>query len=209
MGSFRPTAGNGYLHPQYNFTRLAVKTALKSLRHSCRSELTRQGISLPQDRYSYGRRLPRLRFRASRQANPSPQQIGTGQVSVPIRRLTTWQRPVFLVNSRQGLFTAASFSSTSKWLHLLLAPLLPKLRGHFAQFLYQGSLERLRILSSPTCVGLRYGLAELSLEVFLGSMIRFSWLARRLVSPSDLGVKKVRICLNLPPTSLDTHPSVC
>jgi hypothetical protein len=31
----------------------------KSLRHSCRSELTRQGISLPSNRYSYGCRLPR------------------------------------------------------------------------------------------------------------------------------------------------------
>jgi hypothetical protein len=37
------------------------------------------------------------------------------------------------------------------------APLLPKLRGQFAEFLNEGSLARLRILSSPTCVGLRYG----------------------------------------------------
>ena len=40
---------------------------------------------------------------------------------------------------------------------LALAPLLPKLRGHFAEFLNKGSPVRLRILSSPTCVGLRYG----------------------------------------------------
>ena len=38
-----------------------------------------------------------------------------------------------------------------------LAPLLPKLRGHFAEFLNKSSSARLRILSSPTCVGLRYG----------------------------------------------------
>lgn len=37
------------------------------------------------------------------------------------------------------------------------APLLPKLRGHFAEFLNESSPERLRILFSPTCVGLRYG----------------------------------------------------
>ena len=37
------------------------------------------------------------------------------------------------------------------------APLLPKLRGHFAEFLNESSLAHLRILSSPTCVGLRYG----------------------------------------------------
>ena len=32
------------------------------------------------------------------------------------------------------------------------APLIPKLRGNFAEFLNNGSLERLRILTSPTCV---------------------------------------------------------
>src|SRR5699024_3888684 len=37
------------------------------------------------------------------------------------------------------------------------APLLPKLRGHFAEFLNESSPAHLRILSSPTCVGLRYG----------------------------------------------------
>ena len=54
---------------------------------------------------------------------------------------------MFLLNSRLGLFTATT----------LVAPLLPKLRGHFAEFLNKGSPVRLRILSSPTCVGLRYG----------------------------------------------------
>ena len=37
------------------------------------------------------------------------------------------------------------------------APLLPKLRGHFAEFLSNASSVSLRILSSSTCVGLRYG----------------------------------------------------
>ena len=37
------------------------------------------------------------------------------------------------------------------------APLLPKLRGHFAEFLGNTSSAGLRILSSSTCVGLRYG----------------------------------------------------
>ena len=37
------------------------------------------------------------------------------------------------------------------------APLLPKLRGHFAEFLNNTSPVGLRILSSSTCVGLRYG----------------------------------------------------
>ena len=37
------------------------------------------------------------------------------------------------------------------------APLLPKLRGCFAEFLNNASSVGLRILSSSTCVGLRYG----------------------------------------------------
>ena len=37
------------------------------------------------------------------------------------------------------------------------APLLPKLRGHFAEFLNDASPVGLGILSPPTCVGLRYG----------------------------------------------------
>ena len=50
------------------------------------------------------------------------------------------------------------------------AHLLPKLRCEFAEFLHKGSLKRLGILSPSTCVGLRYGRLEVSLEVFLGSM---------------------------------------
>ena len=38
-----------------------------------------------------------------------------------------------------------------------MAPLLPKLRGHFAEFLNNASPAGLRILSPSTCVGLRYG----------------------------------------------------
>ena len=44
--------------------------------------------------------------------------------------------------------------------HISVAPLLPKLRGHFAEFLNKGSPVRLRIFFSSTCVGLRYGYLE-------------------------------------------------
>ena len=54
---------------------------------------------------------------------------------------------MFLLNSCLSLFSAASFE----------APLIPKLRGHFAEFLNNASSVGLRILSSSTCVGLRYG----------------------------------------------------
>jgi hypothetical protein len=60
---------------------------------------------------------------------------------------------VFLLNSRLEHFTAASNLSEEK----PEAPLLPKLRGEFAEFLNNPSPERLRILFSSTCVRLRYG----------------------------------------------------
>ncbi len=70
--------------------------------------------------------------------------------------------PLRLKPHRPGIFR------TGDPLGCLKAPLLPKLRGQFAEFLNGGSLARLRILSQPTCVGLRYGLSPSSLEVFLG-----------------------------------------
>ena len=47
------------------------------------------------------------------------------------------------------------------------APLLPKLRGHFAEFLNDGSLKRLGLLTPPTCVGFRYGHQPASPKAFL------------------------------------------
>jgi hypothetical protein len=51
-----------------------------------------------------------------------------------------------------------------------MAPLIPKLRGQFAEFLNQSSLDRLGILYLTTCVGLGYGHPHNSLDAFLGSM---------------------------------------
>ena len=64
--------------------------------------------------------------------------------------------------------------------HTTGASLLPKLRDNFAEFLNEGSHERLRILSSPTCVGLRYGYSVSRLEVFLGSRDSGPSLSRRI-----------------------------
>ena len=58
----------------------------------------------------------------------------------------------------------------AKYTYTTEAPLLPKLRGHFAEFLNKGSLAHLRILSLPTCVGLRYGHHISSLVAFLDSV---------------------------------------
>jgi hypothetical protein len=63
---------------------------------------------------------------------------------------------VFLLNSRLGRFTAASISTLTKDENCE-APLLPKLRGQFAEFLNEGSSDRLGMLYPSTCVGLRYG----------------------------------------------------
>ena len=49
---------------------------------------------------------------------------------------------------------------------LAQAPLLPKLRGQYAEFLNNPSPDGLRILSSSTCVGLRYGRSGYTVYLF-------------------------------------------
>ena len=69
---------------------------------------------------------------------------------------------MFLVNSRLGRFTAATSGSDPRGIVTLrVAPLLPKLRGHFAEFLFEGSSDRLGILYLPTCVGFGTGTLDL------------------------------------------------
>ena len=116
----------------------------------------------------------------------------------------TLQSPVFLVNSRLGLFSATRSRSDREGLTRGQAPLIPKLRGQFAEFLNEGSHSRLRIFSSPTCVGLRYGYPLFSLEAFLGSMASSTL---RAVCPrhGPSGNVTSRICLEDPPTDLNPH----
>ena len=64
---------------------------------------------------------------------------------------------MFLVNSRFSQFTAAPSGSTREELHPTGAPLIPKLRGYFAEFLNEGYLDHLSILYLPTCVGFGTG----------------------------------------------------
>ncbi len=71
------------------------------------------------------------------------------------------------------------------------APLLPKLRGHFAEFLNNASPAGLRILSSSTCVGLRYGYGI----IYSG----FSWhMAHALRYFVSLHVTPLDWCTDLP-----------
>ena len=90
-----------------------------------------------------------------------------------MRQLSFWQSPVFLVNSRLGLCSAAA--------RLLCchknktAPLLPKLQGQFAEFLNHDSFAHLRIFIPATCVGLRYGYPDATrFAPFLGSPVSLS-----------------------------------
>ena len=68
---------------------------------------------------------------------------------------------MFLINSRLSLDFATLFR----------VPLLPKLRGHFAEFLRESYLASLGILYLPTCVGFGYRfLLLMILKAFLGSL---------------------------------------
>ena len=56
-----------------------------------------------------------------------------------------------------------------------MAPLFPKLRGHFAEFLNNASPAGLRILSPSTCVGLRYGygMNNSGFSRYMAGMLRY------------------------------------
>ena len=77
---------------------------------------------------------------------------------------------MFLVNSRFPLVSAAPIPSPQRVRFKVGAPLLPKLRGHFAEFLNHNSLDRLSILYLITCVGLGYGRLKPRVDAFLGSI---------------------------------------
>ena len=52
-----------------------------------------------------------------------------------------------------------------------MAPLLPKLRGYFAEFLRESYLAHLGILYLTTCVGFGYEYLGPGYAAFLGSMV--------------------------------------
>ena len=90
------------------------------------------------------------------------------------------------------------------------APLLPKLRGQFAEFLNNPSPVGLRIFFLPTCVGLRYGHLRYTHSFSRLSSSRTSvlYFPRSLPEPtpgSDL--QKVSLCLNLS-VGTESLPSV-
>ena len=81
------------------------------------------------------------------------------------------------------------------------APLLPKLRGQYAEFLNNPSPVGLRILSSSTCVGLRYGRLRYTSHLFsppvsCTSLLNFSPLRPGRPTPG-LQYANVSVCLIL------------
>jgi hypothetical protein len=89
-----------------------------------------------------------------------------------------------------------------------VAPLLPKLRGHFAEFLNHSSPDRLSILYLTTCVGLGYGPHGHSLEAFLGSMGSLYFASFGYASRLNLVIKHSSTDLPMPrPTRLHQTPT--
>ena len=82
------------------------------------------------------------------------------------------------------------------------ASLLPKLRDHYAEFLDHVSLVHLRLLASPTCVGLRYGRFAAPPSAFLARRLHRTRSTRRSFSASGLG-------LRLRPYTVDPHDRSC
>ena len=81
------------------------------------------------------------------------------------------------------------------------APLIPKLRGQFAEFLNNPSPDGLRILSSSTCVGLRYGRSQHTIYLFSPpasstSLLNFSPLRPGQPTPG-LEYLLVSVCLTI------------
>ena len=96
---------------------------------------------------------------------------------------------VFIKQS-QPPFYCSPFALHAQACQATRAYLIPKLRYQFAEFLLPSSLKRLRILISPTCVGLRYGPAGLKLRGFSWDCfrsLRNPWVPRPRPLDPDTG----------------------
>jgi hypothetical protein len=133
MGSSRLPAGIQHLHCKFNFTESQVETAQPSLHRSCGSELTRQGISLPLDHYSYGRRLPGLLSKAQ-PLRVSPPWLTFWHWAGVTPYTSSYEFAECCVFSKQsqppGIFDRHQLREQVP--SPIAAHLLPKLRCHFA-----------------------------------------------------------------------------
>ena len=108
-------------------------------------------------------------------------------------RLTASQRAVFLLNSRLAYSLRLSVKK---------APLLPKLRGHFAEFLTRVLSHTLDSLLAYLC---RFAVQApfISLEAFLAAGNQRLRSIRSF--PSQLSLYDKRICPTYQPNCLDVH----
>ena len=137
-----------------------------------------------------------------------------------IRRLIVLAATCVFAKQSLGPILCGRFQlESAKPPYLPPAPLLPKLRGHVAEFLLHGSLEHLRLLASPTCVGLRYGRLQHSPpRLFWAASVESPWQSastlrsafaltyRRVFSPPPrlprcIGTSSTRrlFCFRVPP----------
>ena len=153
MGSFRLAAGRLHHHKHFNFTESREETVWPSLCHSCRSELTRQGICYLRTvivtaavywDFDQGLSPHQLIFQHRAGITPYTSSFDFAECCVFNKQS---QPPILWTVSRSRCLSS----------HGTTAHLLPKLRCQFAEFLLPSSLKRLSIFSSPTSVGLRYG----------------------------------------------------
>src|SRR4029079_14158760 len=128
-------AGRNLPDKEFRYLRTVIVTA--AVYRGLVSRLRPEGLTSPLDLPSPGRRQPLY-------------------VVFRLRRdLCFWSTVAWAVSPRRPRARSAKdFPSTG-------APLLPKLRGHFAEFLFEGSSDRLGILYLPTCVGFGTGTPQL------------------------------------------------
>ena len=148
-----------------------------SLRQRPSRYAIRAGRNLPDKEFRYLRTVivtaavywgldSKLRPKANLSSCPS----STGQASAPIRRLSTSQRPVFLVNSRLGRFTAAPSSSIPRGNVTLLGRPFSRSYGAILPSSLTRVLPIALVFSTCLPVSVLVRARATSLDAFLGGM---------------------------------------
>ena len=128
MGSFRLVAGNRHLHRYYNFAENLPDKEFRYLRTVIVTAAVHWG---------FNSMLSHLLLTFQHRAG-----VSSYTSSFDLAQTCVFGKQLL------GPFLCGCISA---------APLLPKLRGQFAEFLNNPSPVGLRIFFLPTCVGLRYG----------------------------------------------------